>query len=72
MVGLRGPRTPTDNRMVLVVIIGEGATRHYTYLKGRTTWPIQEEKGRTSQDGDSLFRDLKGRVKKPSRKDIAT
>ena len=72
MVGLREPRTSTDHRMVLGVLIGEGVTRHRAYVKGRTTWPIQEEKGRTRQEGASHFRDLKRRVQKPSRKDRTT
>ena len=46
MVGLREPRTLTDHQMVLGVLHGEGVTRHRAYVKGRTTWHIQEEKGR--------------------------
>ena len=42
------------------------------YVKGRTTWPIQEYKGITRQEGASHFRYLKRKVKKPSRKDITT
>ena len=42
------------------------------YVKGRTTWPIQEENERTRQEGASHFRDLKRRAKKLSRKDRTT
>ena len=47
MVGLREPRTPTDHWMVLGVLLGDRVMRYRAYVKGRTTWPIQEEKGRT-------------------------
>ena len=70
MVCLREPRTPTDHWMVLGVLCGEGVTRHRIYVKGQTTWPIQEEKGGTRQtEGYFHFSDLKRKVKKPSRKD---
>ena len=47
--------------------------RHCAYVKGRTTWPIQEEKGRTRQiEGDFHFRDLTRKIKKLSRKDVST
>ena len=70
MVGLQEPRTPTDHRMVLGVLFGEGVTRHRAYVTGRTTWPIREEKGRTRQnEGASHFRALKRKVKKPLSKD---
>ena len=46
---------------------------HHEYIKGRTTWPIQKEKGRTRQiEGASRFRDLKMKANKPSRKDRTT
>ena len=69
MVGIREPRTPADHRIILGVLIGEGVTRHRVYIKGWTTWSIQEEKGIRSQERASNFRDLKRRVKKPSSKD---
>ena len=47
MVGLREPRTPTEHQMVLGVICGDRVMRHRAYIKGRTTWPILEDKGRT-------------------------
>ena len=73
MVGLREPRTPIGHRMVLRVIIGEGVTRHRAYVKGRTTWPIQEEKKITRHNEGALhFRALKRKVKKPSKKDRTT
>ena len=47
--------------------------RHRAYVKGRTTWPIQEEKGRTRQIyKDFHFRDLKRKINKLSRKDRST
>ena len=49
MVGLREPIMPTDHWMVLRLLIGEGVTRHWMYVKGQTTWLIQDEKGRTRQ-----------------------
>ena len=72
MVGIREPRTPTDHRMFLGGLIGKGVTRHHTYVKVKTTWPIHEEKGSTRQEVSSQFRDLKSRFKKPSRKDRTT
>ena len=46
---------------------------HCTYVKGRTTWPVQEDKGGIRQiEGDFHFRDLKRKIKKPSRKDRST
>ena len=56
---------PTDHRMVLGVLIGEGARRHRWYGKERATWPITEVKEGTKQEGNSHFMDLKRRVKKP-------
>ena len=73
MVGLQEPRTLTDHRMVLGVICGYGVTRHCTYVKGQTTWPIREEKERTRQtDGALHFRDLKRKINKLSRMDRST
>ena len=73
MVGLQEPRTPTDHWMVLEVLCGDRVMRHRAYFKGRTTWPIQEEKGRTRQiKGAFHFRYLKRKIKKLSRKDIST
>ena len=64
MVGLREPRTPTDHRMVLGVLLGDGVTRYRAYVKGQTTWPIPEEKGRARQiEGDFHFRVLKRKIK---------
>ena len=51
----------------------KGATRYRAYSKGRTTWPIWEDKGRISQiEGAFHFRALKRNIKKPSRKDRTT
>ena len=73
MVGLREPITLTDHQMVLGVLHGEGVTRHRLYVKGQTTWPIQEEKGKTSQiEGASQSRDLKRKANKPSSKNRRT
>ena len=47
MVGIREPRMPTDQRMVLGVLIVEGVMRHRRYVKERATWPITEAKGGT-------------------------
>ena len=59
--------------MFLGVLCGDRFMRHRAYIKGRTTWPIQEEKGRTRQiEGDFHFRDMKRKIKKLSRKDIST
>ena len=59
--------------MVLGVRSGYGVTRDRAYVKGRTTWPIREEKGKTRYiEGDLKFRDLKRKIKKPSRKDRST
>ena len=70
MIVLWEPRTPTDYWMVLGIICGDMVVRHRAYVKEWTTWPIQEEKGRTTQKEDDLhFRDLKRKIKKPSRKD---
>ena len=70
MVGIREPIMPTNHKMFLGVLIGEGFMRYCAYVKGHPTWPIQEEKGGTRQEGASNSRALKRRVKKPSRKDI--
>ena len=70
MLGLREPRTPSDYRMVLGILRGDGVTRHCAYVKGHTTWPIREEKGRTRQlEGALHFRALKRKTKKPSGKE---
>ena len=59
--------------MFLGVLLGEGVTSNCTYVKGKTTWPIWEEKGRARQnEGDSNLRALKRKVKKLSRKDRTT
>ena len=43
---------------------------HCAYSKGRTTWTIQEEKGRARHiEGYFQYRDVKRKIKKPSRKD---
>ena len=71
MVGLQEPRTSTDHWMVLGVLCGYMVMGHCTYTKGRTTWPILEEKKITRKIKGALkFRDLKRNIKKPSRKDI--
>ena len=67
------PRTPANHWMFLGVLHGEGVTRHRLYVKGQTTWPIQEEKGKTSQiEGASQSRDLKRKANKPSSKNRRT
>ena len=39
-------------------------TRYRAYVKGQTTWPIPEEKGRARQiEGDFHFRTLKRNIK---------
>ena len=73
MVGLREYRTPTDHQMVLGVLCGDRVMMHRAYVKGRTTWPIREEKEIKRQiEGDFKFRDLKRKIKKTSRKDRST
>ena len=73
MVGLQEPITPTDHRMVLGLLCGDRVTSNRAYVRGRTTWPVREEKGRTRQiEGDLHFKDLKRKIKKPSRKDRST
>ena len=70
IVALREPRKPTDHRMVLGLLLGEGVMRHRAYIKGRTTWSIREDKWRRRLiEGDLHFRYLKRNTKKPSRKD---
>ena len=47
--------------------------RHHTYVKGRPTCTIREEKGRKNKiEGASHFRDLKMNIKKLSRKERTT
>ena len=72
MVGIREPIMPTDHRMVLGILIGEGVREHLRYKKERNTWPITEATGGMRQDENAYFMDLKRRVKKPSRKGITT
>ena len=71
-VGIREPIMPTDHRMVLDELIGEGVRRHQWYCKEQATCPIAETKGGTWQEGDSQFNDLKWMVKNPSRKERTT
>ena len=59
---------PTDHRMVLGELIGEGVRKHIWYFKERSTITIMSVKGGTGREGRSHFNDLKQRVKKPSRK----
>ena len=49
MVGLREAITPTGHQMVLGVLCGDMVMRNRAYVKGRITWTIQEEKGKTRQ-----------------------
>ena len=72
MLGIREPRMPTDHRMVLRVLIGEGVRRHRRYNKERTTWPITEAKGGKRQEGGSQFMDLKRRVRDKSMEERTT
>ena len=72
MLGISKPRIPTDQRMVLGLIIGEGGRRHRGYNKERSNWTIMEVKGGTRQEGGSHFMALKQRVKNLSRKEITT
>ena len=73
MEGLREPRTPTEHWMVLELLCGDRAMMHREYLKGRTTWPIREEKGTTQKIGGDLhFRNMKRKIKKPSSKEISS
>ena len=67
-VGIREPRMPTDHRMVLGELIGEGVRSHHRYCKDWAIWPIAATKGGLFQEGDSHFSDLKTMAKKPSRK----
>ena len=73
MVGIRGPRTPTDHWMGMGVLRGDRFMRYRAYVKGRTTWLIQEKKGRTRQiEGVLHFRAMKRKIKNLSRKDRST
>ena len=65
-MGIKESRMPTDHRMVLGKLIGEGARRHHWYGKFWSTWPIMEAKGGTGQEGGPHSIYLKQRVKKPS------
>ena len=65
-VGIEEPRMPTDHRMVLRKLIGEGARRHHWYGKVWATCSIMEAKGGIEQEGGSQSIALKQRVKKPS------
>ena len=43
-VGVKEPRIPTDHRMVLGKIIGEGVRRHCWYCKEQDTWTILQQR----------------------------
>ena len=64
-MGIREIRMPTDHRMVLGKLMGEGSRSHHRCCKGRDIWPIAASKGKTVHEGDSHFSDLKKMVKKP-------
>ena len=69
MVVLHKPRTHTDHRVVLGVFREYGVTSHCSYFKGRTIWPILEDKGRTRQiEGYFHFNALKIKIKRPPSK----
>ena len=63
---------PTDHRMVLGELIGEGAKRHFWYGKERSTWSITAEKEGIVKEGNSHFNYLKRMVKKPSQRERTT
>ena len=66
-VGIREPQVPTDHRMVLGELIGEGARVHCRYCKELAIYPIAAAKGGSMQEGDSKFSELKKMVKNPLR-----
>ena len=55
---------PTDNRILLGELIGEGNMRHRRYCKEKGIWPIATTNWGPVQERDSHFIDLKKMSKK--------
>ena len=59
---VREARIHTDQRMVLVVLQGEGAQQNGTYQRRRKLWTIKPWTVQPLTEGDVAFAKLKGGV----------
>ena len=57
------PRLLNDHRMILVEIKGYRERRNHNYCKGRTNWPITDQKRVPIREEDAIFDNLQKEVK---------